>query len=44
MEDKNKKEIKKEKEKDIDEIIADNFFIAKQAIKEMSEDDKKDGD
>ena len=32
-------------EKDIDEVIADNFFIATQAIKEMSEkDDKKDGD
>ena len=38
MEDK-KKEVP---EKDIDEVIADNFFIATQATKEMSEDNKKD--
>lgn len=32
-------------EKDIDEVIADNFFIATKAVKEMTEkDDKKDGD
>lgn len=32
-----------EQAKDLDEVTADNFFIATQALKEMSED-KKDGD
>jgi hypothetical protein len=36
---------KTKSQNDIDEIIADNFFIATQAVKEMSaSDDKKDGD
>lgn len=34
---------KTKQENDLDEIIADNFFIATQAIQEMS-DDKKGGD
>lgn len=34
-----------EQAKDLDEVTADNFFIATQALKEMTEkDDKKDGD
>lgn len=32
-----------EQAKDLDEVTADNFFIAIQALKEMTED-KKDGD
>lgn len=34
---------KKEPKQDIDTITADNFFVATQAVKEMS-DNKKDGD
>ena len=41
MDDKDKKP--KEDEKNLDEVTADNFFIATQAIKEMTEN-KKDGD
>lgn len=41
MDEKKKKE--NEQAKDLDEVTADNFFIATQAIKEMTED-KKGGD
>ena len=41
MDDKDKKP--KEDEKDLDKVTTDNFFIATQAIKEMTEN-KKDGD
>ena len=39
----NEKKKESEQAKDLDEVTADNFFIATQALKEMTED-KKDGD
>ena len=39
MDDKKKED---EQTKDLDEVTADNFFIATQAIKEMTENKKDD--